>query len=153
MPNVDVALGSRSYVIRIEGGLLKRAGHEVRELLPRPYTVIVTDETVAALHLATLQSGLAEAGIESEAIVLPPGEATKSMAQVTHVVDRLLDLKIERDDLIIAFGGGVIGDLAGFAAAILRRGVDFIRCRPRCSRRSTAPSAARRASTPRKART
>ena len=126
MPNVDVALGSRSYAIRIEGGLLERAGREVREMLPRPYTVIVTDETVAALHLATLQAGLAQAGIESDAIVLAPGEATKSMTQVIHVVDRLLDLKIERDDLIIAFGGGVIGDLAGFAAAILRRGVDFI---------------------------
>lgn len=126
MPNVDVSLGSRSYAIRIEGGLLERAGREIRDLLPRPYTVIVTDETVASLHLATLQAGLAAEGIESEAIILPPGEATKSMAQLTHVVDRLLDLKIERDDLIIAFGGGVIGDLAGFAAAVLRRGVDFI---------------------------
>ena len=126
MPNVDVALGARSYPIRIEGGLLQRAGREVRDLLPRPYTVIVTDETVASLHLETLRTGLAAEGIASETIILPPGEATKSMAQVTHVVDRLLDLKIERDDLIIAFGGGVIGDLAGFAAAILRRGVDFI---------------------------
>ena len=126
MPNVDVALGDRSYRIRIEGGLLQRAGDEIAPLLPRPFTVIVTDETVASLHLETLQRGLATSGVESEAIVLPPGEATKSMAELTRVVDRLLDLKVERDDLILAFGGGVIGDLAGFAASVLRRGVDFI---------------------------
>jgi 3-dehydroquinate synthase len=126
MPIVDVALGARSYQIRIEGGLLAQAGAEIRPLLPRPFTAIVTDETVAGLHLQALQDGLASAGIESAAIVLPPGESTKSMAQLSQVVDRLLELKIERDDLIIAFGGGVIGDLAGFAASILRRGVDFI---------------------------
>ena len=126
MPNVDVSLGTRSYSIRIENGLLAQAGHEIRPLLPRPYTAIVTDETVADLHLKALQDGLATAGIESDTIILPPGEATKSMAQLGSVVDQLLALKIERDDLIIAFGGGVIGDLAGFAAAVLRRGVDFI---------------------------
>ncbi|MEO1491066.1 MAG: 3-dehydroquinate synthase [Pseudomonadota bacterium] len=126
MQIVDVALGDRSYRIRIDGGLLSRAGAEIRPFLPRPFAAIVTDETVAALHLATLKAGLADAGIESEAIIVPPGEATKSMAEVTRVVERLLDLKVERDDLVIAFGGGVIGDLAGFAASILRRGVGII---------------------------
>ncbi|MEM7189761.1 MAG: 3-dehydroquinate synthase, partial [Pseudomonadota bacterium] len=126
MPRLDVALGARSYPIEIGTGLLAGAGAHIGPILPRPYTVIVTDETVAGLHLETLQSGLAAAGIASKAVVLPPGEATKSMAQLGALTERLLDLKVERDDLIIAFGGGVIGDLAGFAAAVTRRGVDFI---------------------------
>ena len=126
MERLDVPLGDRSYDILIDGGLLARAGSLIEPLLSRPYTVIVTDETVAGLHLARLQDGLAAAGIESDAVVLPPGEATKSMTQLTDLVERLLALKIERDDLIIAFGGGVIGDLAGFAAAVLRRGIGFV---------------------------
>ena len=126
MAQVDVSLGARSYSIKIDSGLLARAGAQIAELLPRPYTAIVTDETVASLHLQQLQDALTAAGIASDAIVLPAGEATKSMAHLTDVVERLLELKIERDDLIVAFGGGVIGDLAGFAASILRRGVDFI---------------------------
>ncbi|MEL6477763.1 MAG: 3-dehydroquinate synthase [Pseudomonadota bacterium] len=121
-----VGLGARSYDIVIGQGLLAEAGARIGPLLPRPFTVIVTDETVAGLHLAALQAGLSSAGIASEVILLPPGEATKSMANLTVVVERLLELKVERDDLILAFGGGVIGDLAGFAAAVLRRGVDFV---------------------------
>ncbi|MEM1278101.1 MAG: 3-dehydroquinate synthase [Pseudomonadota bacterium] len=123
---LTVGLGDRACDIRIGPGLIGEAGRHVVELLPRPYTVIVTDETVAGLHLDRLQAGLAAEGIQSEAVVLPAGEATKSMANLTFLVERLLDLKVERDDLIIAFGGGVVGDLAGFAAAVLRRGVDFI---------------------------
>ncbi|MEM1160064.1 MAG: 3-dehydroquinate synthase [Pseudomonadota bacterium] len=126
MPSLEVALGDRSYPIEIGTGLLARAGELIGPILPRPSTVIVTDETVAGLHLETLKSGLADAGIRSEVIVVPPGEATKSMTELTRVVEGLLDLKVERDDLIIALGGGVIGDLAGFAAAILRRGIDFV---------------------------
>ena len=126
MHRLDVALGDRSYSILIGGGLLGQAGRHLRPLLPRPRTVIVTDETVAGLHLQTLRNGLAAAGIEAEAVVLPPGEATKSMAHLGDLVERLLDLKVERDDLIIAFGGGVIGDLAGFAAAVSRRGIGFV---------------------------
>ena len=126
MERLEVALGDRSYDILIGGGLLARAGELIGTLLPRPFTVIVTDETVAGLHLEALKAGLAAAGIAAEAIVLPPGEATKSMAHLTQVVERLLELKVERDDLIVAFGGGVIGDLAGFAAAILRRGIGFV---------------------------
>lgn len=121
-----VDLAERSYDIHIGLGLVEKSGQLIRPLLPRPFTAIVTDETVAALHLDALQQGLAAAGIESEAIILPAGEAAKSMEWLAHTVERLLELKIERDDLVIAFGGGVIGDLAGFAAAILRRGVGFV---------------------------
>jgi len=124
--HVEVSLGERGYGIEIGPGLLNAAGSLIGPLLPRPRTVIVTDATVAALHLGRLEAALAEAGIATEAIVLPPGEATKSMAMVSWLVERLLALDVERDDLIIAFGGGVIGDLAGFAAAILRRGVGFV---------------------------
>ena len=123
---VPVALGGRSYDILIGEGLLAQAGALVRPLLSRPFTVIVTDKTVAALHLEALEAGLGAAGIDSEAVVLPPGEATKSMAMLDRLLQRLLELKVERDDLILAFGGGVIGDLAGFAAAVLRRGIDFV---------------------------
>ena len=123
---VPVSLGDRSYDIHIGPGLLARAGALVGPLLPRPFVAIVTEERVAALHLATLQDGLAGAGIASEAVVLPPGEATKSMAWLGHTLERLLELKVERDDLVLALGGGVIGDLAGFAAAVLRRGVGYM---------------------------
>lgn len=123
---LDVALGARRYDIRIGPGLVARAGAEVASFLPRPRTAIITDETVAGLHLETLKEGLAAEGISAEAIILPAGEATKSFAQYQSVLSQLLDLKIARDDVVIAFGGGVIGDLAGFAAATLRRGVDFI---------------------------
>ena len=123
---VRVDLAGRAYGIQIGPGLLARAGTLIGPLLPRPYTAIVTDETVAGLHLTAFQQGLEKAGVTSDAVILPPGEATKSMAQLTAVVERLLSLKIERDDLVIALGGGVIGDLAGFAAAVLRRGVDFV---------------------------
>jgi 3-dehydroquinate synthase len=126
METVRVDLAGRGYDIHIGPGLIARAGGLIGPLLARPFTVIVTDETVAGLHLEPLKAGLAGAGIQAEAIVLPPGEATKSMARLTQVVERLLELKVERDDLVIALGGGVIGDLAGFAAAVLRRGVDFV---------------------------
>ncbi|MBK0398428.1 3-dehydroquinate synthase [Limibaculum sp. M0105] len=126
METVRVGLGERSYDILIGPGLLGRAGGLIGPYLPRPFAAIVTDETVAGIHLEPLRAALAAEGIASEAVILPPGEATKSMANVTLVVERLLGLKVERDDLVIALGGGVIGDLAGFAAAILRRGVGFV---------------------------
>ncbi len=123
---VRVGLAGREYDILIGPGLLAEAGRHVGPLLPRPFTAIVTDETVARHHLEDLRAGLAAAGIEAEAVVLPPGESTKSMERLAELLDRLLDLRVERDDLILAFGGGVIGDLAGFAAAALRRGVDYL---------------------------
>ena len=123
---VPVALGARSYDIAIGEGLLARAGEIVAPLLKRPLTAIVTDENVAAAHLATLERALSVHRIRSTAIIMPAGEGTKSFRHLGELCDRLLGAGIERRDRIIAFGGGVIGDLAGFAAAILRRGVDFI---------------------------
>jgi 3-dehydroquinate synthase len=124
--SVAVDLGARSYDIAIGEGLIKEAGRRLRPLLKRPLTAIVTDETVAKLHLDTLRASLADAGIESKTIVLPAGEATKSYRHLAETCDGLLAAGIERRDMVIALGGGVIGDLAGFAAAVLRRGVDFI---------------------------
>ena len=95
-------------------------------MLKRPKVAVVTDTTVAGLHLARLEAALAAAAIQSDAIVLPAGEASKSFAQLADLSDRLLAAGIERNDAVIAFGGGVIGDLAGFAAAILRRGVALV---------------------------
>jgi 3-dehydroquinate synthase len=126
MERVRVDLAGRGYDILIGPGLLAEAGRHVAPLLPRPFTVIVTDETVAGLHLEPLRAGLGAQGIRAEAIVLPPGEATKSMPMLDRLLGQLLEARVERDDLILAFGGGVIGDLAGFAAAVLRRGVDFV---------------------------
>jgi 3-dehydroquinate synthase len=123
---VHVPLGGRAYVVRIAPGLLHRAGAEIADLLPRPRCWIVTEENVARHHLAALRRGLAAAGIENEALVLPPGEATKGWPHLTETVEWLLSRKVERRDVVIAFGGGVIGDLAGFATAILRRGVRFV---------------------------
>ena len=123
---VPVALGDRSYEILIGAGLIEQAGDLIRPLLPRALSAIVTDETVAGLHLEALTRSLAAAGIATEAIVLPPGEASKDFATLELLVDRLLSLKLERRDLVIALGGGVIGDLTGFAASILRRGMGFV---------------------------
>jgi 3-dehydroquinate synthase len=123
---VPVDLGSRSYEIAIGEGLLKEAGKRLRPLLKRPFTAIVTDATVAKLHLEALRASLASAGIDATSIVLPAGETTKSYRHLAETCDGLLAAGIERRDMVVALGGGVIGDLAGFAAAILRRGVDFI---------------------------
>ncbi len=123
---VNVALGARSYDIEIGTGLIDRAGELIGPHLRRPVTAIVTDENVAGLHLDRLTAALEAAGIASTAVICPPGEASKSYARLASVCDGLLEAGIERSDTIIAFGGGVIGDLAGFAAAILRRGVRFI---------------------------
>jgi 3-dehydroquinate synthase len=126
MQTVRVDLPGRAYDVRIGTGLLDRAGAEIAPLLARPRVAILTDATVAALHLARLEAALAASGIASSALALPPGEATKGWAEFSRAVDWLLSERIERRDVVIAFGGGVIGDLAGFAAAVLRRGVRFV---------------------------
>jgi 3-dehydroquinate synthase len=105
---------------------LAEAGARIAPLLTRPKVWIVTEETVAALHLAALRDGLSDAGIANEALILPPGEATKSWPHLQRVADWLLTERVERADIVVAFGGGVIGDLVGFAAAIHRRGVRFV---------------------------
>ncbi|MFG5382414.1 3-dehydroquinate synthase [Yoonia sp. R2-816] len=123
---VHVDLPGRAYDIHIGPGLLDQAGAFLAELGGRRHVCIVTDQNVADLHLAQLQTGLAEAGLTSEALALPPGEATKCWAELERTVEWLLAQRVERGDVVVAFGGGVIGDLAGFAAAILRRGVRFV---------------------------
>ncbi len=123
---VHVDLPGRAYDIHIGPGLLDKAGAFLTGLSGRRHVCIVTDQNVADLHLAQLQTGLAEAGLTSEALALPPGEATKCWAELERTVEWLLAQRVERGDVVVAFGGGVIGDLAGFAAAILRRGVRFV---------------------------
>jgi 3-dehydroquinate synthase len=118
---VHLPLGTRSYDVRIGEGLIDTAGNEIRALLPRPRVAVLTDEHVAQAHLDRLKSGLGD--IEMTALALPPGEATKSWSALERTVEWLLAEKIERRDVMIALGGGVIGDLGGFAAAILRRGI------------------------------
>ncbi len=122
---VPVALGERSYEVRIAAGLLTRAGEQIAPLVGTRPVAIVADENVGG-HLGTLQASLASAGARSEAVVIPAGEASKSWAMLERLCDRLLDLGVERSDVVVALGGGVIGDLAGFATAILKRGVRFV---------------------------
>jgi 3-dehydroquinate synthase len=123
---VHVDLPGRDYDVLIGPGLIAEAGRHVAPLLKRPRVAVLTDETVATLHLDALRTGLASEGIAMEALSLPAGEATKSWGPLEQSVGWLLDQKVERADVVLAFGGGVIGDLAGFAAAILRRGVRFV---------------------------
>lgn len=123
---VHVPLDTRAYDIHIGQGLLARSGALIAPFLKRPRVAVVTDENVGPLHLDSLRAGLANAGIEMSDLTLPAGEATKSWPHLTRTVDWLLDQKVERSDIVLALGGGVIGDLVGFAAAILRRGVRFV---------------------------
>lgn len=123
---VPVALGDRSYEVRIGPGLIDRAGAEIAPLLKRRRAAVVTDETVAPLHLSRLVAALESEGITVATLALPAGEQTKGWAEFGRCVEWLLDQKVERRDIVIAFGGGVIGDLVGFAAAVLRRGVRFV---------------------------
>ena len=123
---VRVNLGSRSYDVRIGEGLLARAGQEIAPLLRRKKVAILTEDRVAPLHLASLQASLEAEGIAHSAHALAAGEGTKSWAGLQEATEFLLDEKIERRDIVIALGGCVIGDLGGFASAILRRGVRFV---------------------------
>jgi len=121
-----VALGERSYDILVGAGLLAAAGRHIAPLLRQPRAIVVTDQQVAALHLAALERSLADAGIAHDAIVLAPGEQTKDFAHLEKLISCLLEKKVERGTTLIALGGGVIGDLTGFAAAIVLRGIDFV---------------------------
>lgn len=124
--NVGVALGDRAYDIVIGRGVLASLGERVAALRPGVRTAIVTDRTVAKHWLEPTEASLAAAGIPSSRIVVQEGEISKTYAGLEQVSEALIAAKIERNDLVIALGGGVVGDLAGFAAAILRRGVDFV---------------------------
>src|SRR4051812_23466345 len=123
---VDVALGDRAYDIVIGRGVLTSLGPRIAQLRPGVRTAVVTDRTVARHWLEATQATLAEAGIPAATIVVEEGEGSKSYAGLEKVSEALIAAKIERNDLVVALGGGVVGDLAGFAAAILRRGVDFV---------------------------
>lgn len=123
---VAVDLDDRSYDIIIGKGVLDEAGERIAALAPGARAVIVSDENVAPIYLDRMQANLAASGIESFGAVVPVGEASKSWHGVETVTNAILDGKLERGDLVIALGGGVVGDLAGFAAAITRRGMRFV---------------------------
>ncbi len=126
METVRVELGARAYDVVIGPDLLAQSGARIVPLLKRRRVAVVTDETVGALHLEALRAGLATEDISATCLSLPAGESTKSWPCLERLVEWLLAERIERNDVVIALGGGVIGDLAGFAAAILRRGVRFV---------------------------
>jgi 3-dehydroquinate synthase len=123
---VEVGLGERAYDILIGPGLIARAGEEIAARMPGVRAAVVTDQNVAASHLASLVASLGAKGIAAEPIVLPAGEKTKSFAHLEQVVDAVLAARLERGDVVVALGGGVIGDLAGFAAGVARRGMRFV---------------------------
>src|SRR3954468_24028420 len=123
---VDVALGERAYDIVIGRGVLAQLGSRVAALRPGARAAIVTDEYVATHWLRRTEASLLDAGIATSRIVVDEGEVSKSWEGIEYVCEQLIAAKVERNDLVIALGGGVVGDLAGFAAAILRRGVHFV---------------------------
>ena len=125
LPSLDVALGDRSYPIYIASGLLGRAGKMLQDRVGA--SLIVTDNVIAPLHLQALKNSLAAAGIEVRgAVIIPSGESSKSFSRLDDLCNQILALGIDRKTTLIALGGGVIGDLAGFAAAILLRGLPFV---------------------------
>ena len=123
---ISVGLGDRAYEVVIGPGLIDRAGSHIAPLLKRGRTAVVTDETVAGHHGERLMASLEAAGLKATLITIPPGEASKTFAGLESLLHQLLALRLDRGDLITAFGGGVVGDLAGFAAAIYKRGIDFV---------------------------
>jgi 3-dehydroquinate synthase len=123
---VPVALDDRSYEILIGDGLIDRAGAEISKVVPGARAAIVTDENVAALHLPRLVDSLAASGIQAISIVVPAGEKSKSYSEFARVCDAVIAAKLERRDMVIGFGGGVVGDLSGFVAASVRRGMRFV---------------------------
>ncbi|HZA00677.1 MAG TPA: 3-dehydroquinate synthase family protein, partial [Hyphomicrobiaceae bacterium] len=125
-PTVRVALGKRAYDVLIGPGLLAKAPLLIDRRIGARCCAVVTDKNVAAWHLDPLEAGLKALGQYAGSVVLEPGEATKSFREVGPLCERLLEMGLERGDLVVALGGGVIGDLAGFAASILRRGVRYV---------------------------
>ncbi len=122
---VRVDLGERGYDILVGRGLLAGAGAAVAALDARA-AAVVSDDNVAALHGEALLGALRGAGLRADLVTIPPGEGSKSWASLARVCDAILAQRVERGDLVVALGGGVVGDLAGFAAAVVRRGVRFV---------------------------
>ncbi|MEM9878159.1 MAG: 3-dehydroquinate synthase [Pseudomonadota bacterium] len=123
---VHVELGARSYDILVGANLISQPTQALSALVENKRCAIVTDSHVASIHLPAFKAMLAPLCVSADAIIVPAGESSKSFAQLEDVCSQLLDLKLTRRDMIIALGGGVIGDLTGFAASIVRRGIDFI---------------------------
>ncbi len=123
---VTVALEGRAYDVIIGRDLIAQAGRMVRPLLKRAVTAVVMDSIVASFHGEALLSALRSEGIIAHPVIVPPGEGAKSFEGLADLSDRLLSLELDRGDRVIAFGGGVVGDLTGFAAAIYKRGIDFV---------------------------
>jgi 3-dehydroquinate synthase len=123
---VRVELDRRSYEIVIGSGLIEEAGSRIAKLRPGAAAFIVTDAVVAKLHLPRLERTLKQSAVRFASTTVAPGEGSKDFANLERLVDALLAARIERNDLVIALGGGVIGDLAGFAAAVTRRGIDVV---------------------------
>jgi 3-dehydroquinate synthase len=123
---VEVALGARSYDIVIGRGTLPSLGRRIAALRPGAKAAIVTDSTVARHHLAATETALALGGIGATVVTVPAGESSKSFEMFAQVCEALIAGRIERGDLVVALGGGVVGDLAGFAAAAVRRGLDYV---------------------------
>jgi 3-dehydroquinate synthase len=121
-----VELGDRAYDILVGPRLIERAGREILPLLRRRQAVIVCDEIVAGHYLAALRDSLTAAGIAHHAVLVPPGEETKDLAHFGRLAEDILAIGIERGTMLVALGGGVVGDLTGFAAATLLRGIDFV---------------------------
>ena len=126
LQTVHVPLGDRAYDVRIGTDLISRSGAEIAPLLRRKHVGVITEDRVAALHLGSLEAGLAASGITYSTLSLPPGETTKSWEGLTRAVEWILAERFERTDVIVALGGGVIGDLVGFASAVTRRGLRFV---------------------------
>jgi len=123
---IPVELGERSYDIIIGRDIIDRAGHEIAQRLPGASMAVVTDSTVAERHLTTLLMSLDDAAVRHVQFVVEPGEGSKSFATLEAVIDFLLASRMERNDAVLAFGGGVVGDLAGFASGIVLRGIHLI---------------------------
>ncbi|MGE0420674.1 MAG: 3-dehydroquinate synthase [Reyranellaceae bacterium] len=123
---VPVALGDRAYDILIGPDLVARAGEHCAPHIPKRRAIVVTDDAVAGVHLQPLVAALKSCGIDAPSVVVPAGEASKDFGEFGRLIDRLLDQRPDRDTVLIALGGGVVGDLCGFAASVLLRGVDFI---------------------------
>jgi 3-dehydroquinate synthase len=123
---VKVALGERSYDIVIGRGLVSSLGQRIAALRPGAKLAIVSDEKVAKFHLSAAMAAAADAKLEAISLIVPPGESSKSFKIFDRLCEDLIAARIERSDLVVALGGGVIGDLAGFAAAVVRRGLDYV---------------------------
>jgi 3-dehydroquinate synthetase len=123
---VTVSLGARSYDIVIGRGLLASLGARIAALRPGAKVTVITDDNVAHYHLPAAEAALASAGVAASRVVVPAGEASKSYRVFEQVCEAVIAAHIERGDVVVALGGGVIGDLAGFAASVVRRGLDYV---------------------------